>query len=51
MPITCTTRGADLTETRQIVLCPSDCAQYRATVFGTGVYASVSSVCGAATHR
>lgn len=51
MPITCTTRGADLTETRQIVLCPADCTQHRASVFGTGMYASVSSVCGAATHR
>ncbi|KAL2098989.1 hypothetical protein ACEWY4_005469 [Coilia grayii] len=51
MPITCTTRGADLTEARQIVLCPADCAQHRASVFGTGIYASVSSVCTAATHR
>ncbi|XP_063080138.1 cochlin [Engraulis encrasicolus] len=51
MPITCTTRGADLTEARQIVLCPADCAQHRASIFGTGIYASVSSVCTAAMHR
>lgn len=51
MPITCTTRGVDLTEARQVVLCPADCDKYKASVFGTGVYASVSSVCVAAMHR
>lgn len=49
-PVTCGTRGADLTE-EVLVLCPPDCSQWRASVFGTGVYASVSSVCGAAIHR
>uniref|UniRef100_A0A673C7N2 Cochlin n=1 Tax=Sphaeramia orbicularis TaxID=375764 RepID=A0A673C7N2_9TELE len=44
------TRGADLAEDGPLVLCP-DCSQYRMSVFGTGVYASVSSVCGAAIHR
>uniref|UniRef100_A0A8P4FV54 Cochlin n=1 Tax=Dicentrarchus labrax TaxID=13489 RepID=A0A8P4FV54_DICLA len=34
-----------------VVLCPPDCTQWRVSVFGTGVYASVSSVCGAAVHR
>uniref|UniRef100_A0A673C729 Cochlin n=1 Tax=Sphaeramia orbicularis TaxID=375764 RepID=A0A673C729_9TELE len=50
LPVTCMTRGADLAEDGPLVLCP-DCSQYRMSVFGTGVYASVSSVCGAAIHR
>ncbi|XP_028251349.1 cochlin [Parambassis ranga] len=50
-PVTCVTRGADLMEDGLVVLCPPDCAQWRMTVFGTGVYAAVSSVCGAAVHR
>ncbi|GLD71862.1 cochlin [Lates japonicus] len=50
-PVTCATRGADLAEDGVVVLCPKDCTQWRVSVFGTGVYASVSSVCGAAVHR
>ncbi|XP_053700487.1 cochlin [Synchiropus splendidus] len=50
-PITCLTRGADLTDQGLLVLCPPDCLRSRGSVFGTGVYASVSSVCGAALHR
>uniref|UniRef100_UPI003AACC940 cochlin n=1 Tax=Centroberyx gerrardi TaxID=166262 RepID=UPI003AACC940 len=50
-PVTCVTRGADMMEDGQVVLCPPDCTQWRVSVFGTGVYASVSSVCGAAMHR
>lgn len=50
-PITCTTRGADLPEDRQVVLCPPNCAQKKVSVFGTGVYAAVSGVCTAAVHR
>ncbi|CAB1331146.1 unnamed protein product [Coregonus sp. 'balchen'] len=50
-PITCTTRGADLTEERQVVLCPPNCTLWRVSVFGSGVYAAVSSVCGAAVHQ
>ncbi|CAL8273844.1 unnamed protein product [Merluccius merluccius] len=49
--ITCLTRGADLLEQDQVVLCPPDCTQWRVSVFGTGTYASVSNVCGAAIHR
>lgn len=48
-PVTCLTRGADFSNDRT-VLCPSDCSQYRLSVFGTKVFASVSSVCGAAIH-
>lgn len=50
LPVTCSTRGADLPDDSPLVLCP-DCSRYRMSVFGTGVYASVSSVCGAAVHR
>lgn len=50
-PIGCTTRGADLTKDSELVLCPADCLHWRISVFGTGVYASISSVCGAAVHR
>ncbi|XP_029900693.1 cochlin [Myripristis murdjan] len=49
-PVTCGTRAADLLEDGQVVLCPPDCTQWRVSVFGTSVYASVSSVCGAAVH-
>ncbi|CAJ1074864.1 cochlin [Xyrichtys novacula] len=50
-PVTCVTRGADLLEDGVVVLCPPDCLQWRLSVFGTGIYAAVSSVCGAAIHR
>ncbi|XP_069573818.1 cochlin [Brachyistius frenatus] len=50
-PVTCVTRGADLTQDGMVILCPPDCKNWRMSVFGTGVYASVSSVCGAAVHR
>ncbi|XP_023647926.1 cochlin [Paramormyrops kingsleyae] len=49
-PITCMTRGTDLAEDRPLVACPSNCAVWQLSVFGSGVYASVSSVCGAAIH-
>lgn len=49
-PVTCGSRGADLMEDGAVVLCPSDCTQWRLSVFGTGIYASVSSLCGAAIH-
>uniref|UniRef100_A0A8C7FM45 Cochlin n=1 Tax=Oncorhynchus kisutch TaxID=8019 RepID=A0A8C7FM45_ONCKI len=42
-PITCTTRGADLTEEKQLVLCPPNCTLWRVSVFGSRVYAAVSS--------
>ncbi|XP_074548591.1 cochlin [Halichoeres trimaculatus] len=50
-PVTCVTRGADLVEDGLVVLCPPDCTQWRVSVFGTGIYAAISSVCGAAVHR
>ncbi|XP_028677766.2 cochlin isoform X1 [Erpetoichthys calabaricus] len=50
IPVSCITRGADLTDEKVWVLCPVDCARRQVTIFGTSVYASVSSVCGAALH-
>ncbi|XP_029316591.1 cochlin isoform X2 [Cottoperca gobio] len=50
-PVTCVTRGADLEKDGMVVLCPTDCSQWRVSVFGTKIYASVSSVCGAAIHN
>ncbi|XP_071355221.1 cochlin [Trachinotus anak] len=50
-PVTCVTRGVDLVEDSVVVLCPPYCTQWRLSVFGTGTYASISSVCGAAVHR
>uniref|UniRef100_A0A8C5I022 Cochlin n=1 Tax=Gouania willdenowi TaxID=441366 RepID=A0A8C5I022_GOUWI len=49
-PITCETRGADLSEDGLLVGCPAGCLLRRTSVFGTNVYAAVSSVCGAAVH-
>ncbi|KAI4798183.1 hypothetical protein KUCAC02_022225 [Chaenocephalus aceratus] len=51
LPVICVTRGTDLMEDSLVVLCPPDCTQGRVSVFGTSVYASISSVCGAAVHR
>uniref|UniRef100_A0A8C6TP19 LCCL domain-containing protein n=1 Tax=Neogobius melanostomus TaxID=47308 RepID=A0A8C6TP19_9GOBI len=48
--VSCLTRGADFSDDR-IVLCPPDCTQWRLSVFGSNVFASVSSICGAAIHR
>lgn len=50
-PISCGTRAVDLPDTRQLVLCPANCTLWTLSVFGSGVYASISSICGAAIHR
>ncbi|XP_060615681.2 cochlin [Anolis sagrei] len=49
--ITCFTRGLDLRKDRADVLCPGGCPMYQFQVYGNIVYASVSSICGAALHR
>ncbi|XP_006116440.1 cochlin [Pelodiscus sinensis] len=49
--ITCLTRGVDLRKERADVLCPADCPLWQFYVFGNAVYASLSSICGAAIHR
>uniref|UniRef100_A0A8C4VPU4 LCCL domain-containing protein n=1 Tax=Gopherus evgoodei TaxID=1825980 RepID=A0A8C4VPU4_9SAUR len=49
--ITCLTRGVDLRKERADVLCPAGCPLWQFYVFGNVVYASLSSICGAAIHR
>ncbi|XP_067894261.1 cochlin [Heterodontus francisci] len=48
--IDCATRGANYKEDLVEVLCPPHCDHSQLSVWGTGVYASVSSVCAAALH-
>ncbi|XP_041514059.1 cochlin isoform X2 [Microtus oregoni] len=49
--ITCFTRGLDIRKEKADVLCPGGCSLEEFSVFGNIVYASVSSICGAAVHR
>nr|XP_023402386.1 cochlin [Loxodonta africana] len=49
--ITCFTRGLDIRKEKADVLCPGSCSLEEFSVFGNIVYASVSSICGAAIHR
>ncbi|XP_061469207.1 cochlin [Rhineura floridana] len=49
--ISCFTRGLDLRKDKADVLCPSDCSIWQFYVYGNVVYASISSICGAAIHR
>ncbi|XP_012888901.1 PREDICTED: cochlin [Dipodomys ordii] len=49
--ITCSTRGLDIRKEKADVLCPGGCPPEEFSVFGNIVYASVSSICGAAIHR
>lgn len=54
VPVGCGTRAADLLDSldsRALVLCPGNCTLWKLSVFGSGIYASISSVCGAALHR
>ncbi|XP_073466127.1 cochlin [Aquarana catesbeiana] len=51
VPITCSMRGMDLKKESAQVLCPPGCNIQQVSVYGDGVYAGVSSVCGAAHHR
>ncbi|XP_078089301.1 cochlin [Mustelus asterias] len=48
--IDCTTRGAHYKEDLVDVLCPPRCDHSQLSVWGSGVYASVSSICSAAVH-
>ncbi|XP_060789905.1 cochlin [Neoarius graeffei] len=53
VPIGCGTRAADVVDTpgaRALLLCPANCTVWKLSVFGSGIYASISSVCGAALH-
>lgn len=44
-------RAGKITNVEFIVRCPPGCQDPRYHVYGTDVYASYSSVCGAAVHR
>ncbi|XP_078419003.1 cochlin isoform X2 [Cetorhinus maximus] len=48
--IDCATRGAEFMEDLVDVLCPPHCDHSQQSVWGSGVYASVSSICAAAVH-
>ncbi|KAM6220514.1 vitrin-like [Rhynchocyon petersi] len=48
--INCDVKAAKITNPEFIVKCPSGCQDPRYHVYGTDVYASYSSVCGAAVH-
>ncbi|XP_017331296.1 cochlin isoform X2 [Ictalurus punctatus] len=53
MHIGCGTRAADLADSsnsRALVVCPANCTLWKLSVFGSGIYASISSICGAALH-
>ncbi|KAF7704195.1 hypothetical protein HF521_021267 [Silurus meridionalis] len=53
VPIGCGTRAADLTDSpdsRALLLCPANCTLWKLSVFGSVIYASISSICGAALH-
>ncbi|XP_075387743.1 cochlin [Tenrec ecaudatus] len=49
--ITCFTRGLDIRKDKADVLCPGSCPLEELSVFGNIVYATLSSICGAALHR
>ncbi|XP_029454855.1 cochlin isoform X2 [Rhinatrema bivittatum] len=49
-PITCFTRGTDLRKEEVEVICPANCILGQFSVYGSSVYASISSICGAAIH-
>ncbi|KAG8560624.1 hypothetical protein GDO81_015051 [Engystomops pustulosus] len=44
-------RATDLKFTSAHVLCPPGCTDQHLSVYGSGIYAAVSSICGAAIHR
>ncbi|XP_005390916.1 PREDICTED: vitrin [Chinchilla lanigera] len=48
--INCDVKAGKITNLEFIVKCPAGCQESKYHVYGTGVYASCSSVCGAAVH-
>lgn len=49
--IECDIRAGKITHPEFIVKCPAKCRESKEKVYGTGVYASISSICNAAIHR
>uniref|UniRef100_A0A8C8FAR0 Vitrin n=1 Tax=Oncorhynchus tshawytscha TaxID=74940 RepID=A0A8C8FAR0_ONCTS len=48
--IECDIRAGKINLPEFIAKCPSDCKQTKSQVYGTGVFASISSICNAAIH-
>ena len=49
--VECETTGYEIIGDDFLVLCPGQCLRQQPLIWGSGVYASISSVCGAAIHR
>lgn len=49
--IECDVRAGKINLQEFIVKCPARCKETRQQVYGTGVFASISSICNAAIHR
>lgn len=49
--IECDMRAGKINLPEFIVKCPANCRESKEKVYGTGVFASISSVCNAAIHR
>uniref|UniRef100_A0A4W5JW57 LCCL domain-containing protein n=1 Tax=Hucho hucho TaxID=62062 RepID=A0A4W5JW57_9TELE len=48
--IECDVRAGKINLPEFIAKCPSDCKQTKSQIYGTGVFASISSICNAAIH-
>ncbi|KAJ7987359.1 hypothetical protein DPEC_G00325660 [Dallia pectoralis] len=48
--IECDVRAGKINLPEFIAKCPADCKQTKSQVYGTGVFASISSICNAAIH-
>uniref|UniRef100_A0A8C4Q3C6 LCCL domain-containing protein n=1 Tax=Eptatretus burgeri TaxID=7764 RepID=A0A8C4Q3C6_EPTBU len=48
--IDCDLRAGNVVNHEFVVRCPPGCREKRVPVWGTGYYASISSICGAAIH-
>lgn len=49
--IECDVRAGKINFMEFIVRCPSGCRETKERVYGTGVFASISSICNAAIHK
>lgn len=49
--IECDMRAGKINLPEFIVKCPANCRETKEKVYGTGVFASISSICNAAIHR
>ncbi|KPP79516.1 hypothetical protein Z043_100891 [Scleropages formosus] len=48
--IECNTRAGKISHPEFIAKCPARCRETKEPVYGTGIYASISSICNAAIH-